>query len=162
MTATGNSELERTGSDVSRVCVCCCTLHGTPPAWLWLCRTPGSPGPPCWWRPSHWNTHRALWSHDHANTPVCYTCVCLCVLHGGWGQVGVFMFELPVQSESSLLSVLVQCRGQSVHLAEGGAGWHLVAVETRRCCQANRSGKPRPSTNLIKQVWTSMTFCHWF
>lgn len=62
------------------------------------------------------------------------------------------MFELPVQSESSLLSVLVQCRGQSVHLAEGGAGRHLVAVETRRCCQSNRSGKPRPSTNLIKQV----------
>lgn len=50
----------------------------------------------------------------------------VCVLHGGGGQVGVFVFELSVQSEASLLPVLVERRGQSVHLTEGGAGRHLV------------------------------------
>lgn len=52
--------------------------------------------------------------------------MCVCVLHGGGGQVGVFVFELAVQSEASLLTVLVERRGQSVHLTEGGARGHLV------------------------------------
>ena len=102
----------------------------------------------------HTETHnRALSSRDCRHTPVkliCALCVCVCVcvcereLHGGGGQVGVFMFEFPVQSESSLLSVLVERRGQSVHLTEGGAGRHLVTMETTRCCQSHWSSKPRP------------------
>lgn len=59
--------------------------------------------------------------------------VCVFVLHGGGGQVGVFMLQLPVQSQTSLLSVLIQRRGQSVHLTEGGAGRNLVAIETTSC-----------------------------
>lgn len=43
-------------------------------------------------------------------------------LHGGGGQVGVFVLELSVQREAPLLAVLVECWGQSVHLAECGAG----------------------------------------
>lgn len=52
--------------------------------------------------------------------------MCVCVLHGGGGQVGVFVFELAIQSEASLLTVFVERRGQSVHLTEGGARGHLV------------------------------------
>ena len=70
--------------------------------------------------------------------------VCVCVLHGGRGQVGVFVFELPVQRQASLLAVLVERRGQGVNLAEGGAGRHLVTDTTTRRRQSQCSAKPRP------------------
>jgi len=73
-------------------------------------------------------------------------CVCVCVcLHGGGGQVGVLVLQLAVQSEAPLLAVLVERGGQSVHLAEGGAGRHLVTMETTR--QSNR--RPTSHQRLV-------------
>lgn len=70
------------------------------------------------------------------------------MLHGGRGQVGVFVFELPVQRQASLLTVLVERRGQGVNLTEGGAGRHLVTDTTTRRCQSQCSAKPRPQPTL--------------
>ena len=52
----------------------------------------------------------------------------MCV-HGAGGQVGVFMLQLSIQSQASLFPVGTQHGGQSVDLAEGGAGRHLVTKE---------------------------------
>lgn len=50
--------------------------------------------------------------------------------HGGGGQVGILVFQLPVQGQAPLLPVGAQQWCQRVDLAESGAGRHLVTVGT--------------------------------
>lgn len=52
-------------------------------------------------------------------------------LHGTGGQVGVFMFELSIESQTPLLPVIAQCGGECVHLTERGARRHLVTADAQ-------------------------------
>lgn len=65
--------------------------------------------------------------------------------HGAGSQVGVLVLELPVQGKTSLLPVVAEQRGDGVHLAERGAGGHLIAGERGQENEARGGGPVRSS-----------------
>lgn len=79
-----------------------------------------------------WQLHN--WGDTPVHTPV------RSELHGGGGQVGVFVLELPIQGQAPFFTVLVKRWGQSVHFAECRAGRHLITDNSTSSCQSKAQG----------------------